>query len=339
MKALLLLFLLFLGPTFSVYAATETKFEDSLLYDLDPVAVQAALKAGADPNESSLYKGRKVRSALSRAVLGLMAAKCRDAKFSFAETEKRALEVLALLFEAGGKIQPHDDDILYLSVGSSKVTQYLLERKANPNPISGSGNTPLILATKQDVPETIKLLLQYGAKPLSPSVTAQIRFVVAAENDDVEGMKREMARGATVDGMHPTKETALVKAASKCHLDSLNFLLSQGANPNRYEVDETVKTTPLFASVFQYVGVFQIHSCEKAISLLLKAGAHVSSTDNRDQKTPLHIAAEFSNAITVKMLLDAGAKAMPKDANGKTPLDYAVSGEVVKLLKAYGAKE
>jgi len=30
---------------------------------------------------------------------------------------------------------------------------------------------------------------------------------------------------------------------------------------------------------------------------------------------------------------------MDKDKEGKTPLDYAESGEMIKLLKSHGAKE
>jgi hypothetical protein len=33
------------------------------------------------------------------------------------------------------------------------------------------------------------------------------------------------------------------------------------------------------------------------------------------------------------------SKVSPKDKFGKTPLDYAESGEVIKLLKQYGATE
>ena len=30
---------------------------------------------------------------------------------------------------------------------------------------------------------------------------------------------------------------------------------------------------------------------------------------------------------------------MPKDSDGNTPLDYTESGPMIKLLKAYGARE
>jgi ankyrin repeat protein len=55
--------------------------------------------------------------------------------------------------------------------------------------------------------------------------------------------------------------------------------------------------------------------------------------------TPLHIAAQKNNIVGAKMLIEAGSKIMPRDDKGKTPLDYAESVEMRKLLKAHGAKE
>ena len=56
-------------------------------------------------------------------------------------------------------------------------------------------------------------------------------------------------------------------------------------------------------------------------------------------QTPLHIAAERNHLFAAQLLLKAGAKVMPRDTLGKTPLDLAVSGDMIKLLKSYGAIE
>ena len=74
------------------------------------------------------------------------------------------------------------------------------------------------------------------------------------------------------------------------------------------------------------------------IEALLNAGAHVSSRGHNGM-TPLHIAAKENDMYVATTLIKAGAKIMPKDDTGKTPLDYAESAEMIKLLKSYGAKE
>jgi hypothetical protein len=46
-----------------------------------------------------------------------------------------------------------------------------------------------------------------------------------------------------------------------------------------------------------------------------------------------------NNIIGARMLIEAGSKIMPRDDKGKTPLHYAESAEMIKLLKSHGAKE
>jgi len=74
------------------------------------------------------------------------------------------------------------------------------------------------------------------------------------------------------------------------------------------------------------------------IEALLNAGAHISSRGYNGM-TPLHIAAEQNDIHVATTLIKTGAKIMPKDDTGKTPLDYAESAEMIKLLKSHGAKE
>jgi cytohesin len=51
---------------------------------------------------------------------------------------------------------------------------------------------------------------------------------------------------------------------------------------------------------------------------LLKAGAD-KEAKNKDQETPLHVAARRGHADTVNALLKAGANVNAVDDNGKTP--------------------
>ncbi len=93
----------------------------------------------------------------------------------------------------------------------------------------------------------------------------------------------------------------------------------------------------------------------KLAEMLIEAGADVSAPmdirgrfGTRREKlaestyggmTPLHIAAKYNNVVGAKMLIEAGCKLMNKDKDGKIPLDYAESAEMIKLLKSHGTKE
>ena len=97
-------------------------------------------------------------------------------------------------------------------------------------------------------------------------------------------------------------------------------------------------TTPLHAAV--WIAQFEVDSDLDQLILreLLKRGAFVSSKDE-SERTPLHIAAENNVLFAAEILLSEGAKVMPRDIEGKTPLDYAESGPMIRLLKKHGAKE
>jgi ankyrin repeat protein len=130
---------------------------------------------------------------------------------------------------------------------------------------------------------------------------------------------------------------------------TISYLLEKGADPTIQGDRGFGKTTALHLAIDHSSLVFgkeseseRMKDCtfwaRKIIMLLLRRGAHVSARDGSGM-TPLHFAAKTNNIVGAKLLIEAGSKIMPRDDKGKTPLNYAESAEMIKLLKAHGAKE
>jgi|GEM_PF-3367082 len=71
---------------------------------------------------------------------------------------------------------------------------------------------------------------------------------------------------------------------------------------------------------------------------LLSMGADVNGTRSRGfskwhrSVTPLHFAAHAGDAAIVRLLLERGADPQRRSASGQTPLDFATSESIRKLL-------
>lgn len=307
--------------------------------NLDTSAVREAVRAGADPNYR--YGGRGL------SVLGTVGTKVLlgvDERIT-PETEQRLIAIYDVLFELGARLRAYDRDILHgpAIAGAPRVAKYLLERGANPNGEDGDGNTPVILATKYGHTEVVSVLVASGARPLDSATEAQIRMIAAAGRGDLVALRRELTRGADVNRKSPTGETALVEAVRGGafrggNLIMVRELLKLGANPNvsgRF----IGESSPLHTAVFNNEKNFESDNGPAIVDALLKAGAYVSSIAFHRKHTPLHVAARMQNTKAAILLLKAGAKVMPRDEDGKTPLDLAESSAMIELLKVHGAKE
>lgn len=307
--------------------------------NLDASGIREAIRGGADPNHRYGGRGRSVLGMAGSKVLLGLSERITPA------TEERLIVVYDILFETGARLRANDRDILHAPAiaGASRVAKYLLERGANPNGEDGDGNTPVILATKYDHPGVVILLVAGGAKPLDSATEAQIRLIAAVGRGDLLGLRRALTRGADVNRRSPTGETALVEAVRGGvfrggNLIVVRELLKLGANPNmsgRF----IGESSPLHAAVFNNEKNFESDNGPTIVDALLKAGAHVSSVAFHRKQTPLHVAAHMQNTKAAILLLKSGAKVMPRDEDGKTPLDLAESSTMIELLKAHGSKE
>lgn len=309
--------------------------------DLNIPKIRKTLKAGANPNFR--YAGGKGRSLIG--MIGWKQLLNGGSQKTPQETEKKIIEAYDALFEAGGKISTADRDLLQAPVmaGTPQIVKYLIERGADLNAEDGSGETSVTLAFKYGHPEIAEILIEAGAKNIDKKVAAQIRLINAAGQGDLIVVKQELKRGADLNEHGPGGETALTAAIGQGifkggNLVMVRELLNLGANPNlrgKYLLNQS----PLHQVVFCNEKIFVDSNGPAILEMLLKAGANISSTDSYRKQTPLHIASKLQNVKAASLLLGSGAKVMPRDEDGNTPLDLAESAAMIKLLKESGAKE
>jgi len=320
---------------------------DSINFDkIDVSGVRAALDRGANPNWVSETK-RKF------SVIGHLAMVGPWSKVE--KAEEKSVEILQMLFRAGGKLQPCDRWTLFFPIaeGWTVFTEVLLKNGANPtSPIEGQ--TPMEIAVKYGRTNIIELLRKHGVPVLEHGAAAQLSLIGAASDNDISRMEEAIRNGADVNGKNRQGETALIKVMSQLLFTSENygtiqFLLKKGADPTIKAEVYGVKTTVLHLAIERSSFVFgkEIKNpllkdspviARLIIESLLRYGALISAQDGFGL-TPLHVAAKYNNLVGAKILIEAGSKIMPRDNQGRTPLHYAESAEMIKLLKDHGAKE
>lgn len=131
--------------------------------------------------------------------------------------------------------------------------------------------------------------------------------------------------------------TALIVAAGSSE-DLFNLLLKNGADPGIKTADGTTAFTAAC------IGVIRGKISLKVLRTLLAKGVDVdeaASSGPAAGYTPLMTAARNNKPDLVRFLLDNGADANARAADGKTALalaGQAGNSEVIKLLRAAGAK-
>lgn len=238
---------------------------------------------------------------------------------------------------------------------SVEAADLLLTAGANPNQTTSIGTLLSGAAMNGDLP-LVKRLIEAGADfnreikretPLSAALSGRQAAVIeyleklgahsppnttlfyACEHGDIARAKKALAEGAEIEkpgGMFD--ETPLMAAARKGQLESVKFLLENGANPNQRVKDS--------CALFDAVAAKNPEVFER----LIAAGADIHA--KRYDETLLMAAAKGGCLALVKRLLELGADVNARDKNhNQTALDQAKLAkhkDVIEYLTGLGAK-
>lgn len=186
-----------------------------------------------------------------------------------------------------------------------KLIQLLLNSGARPNAISTLGVSALYCAAYQDDERAFDLLMSSGADVNAKTSDGKTPLLRACSKGNASIVKKLLDAGAPVNGTNGSP--ALAEAVYRGHKEVVLLLLNRGAQVNMPR---------------GYSPLLQCHQ-EDIAKILLDHGADINATNDRGGQTPLHLAAQYGQLSTIKLLLSRGADPTLRTHDGETPLDIA----------------
>ncbi|XP_029648343.1 ankyrin repeat and SOCS box protein 3 isoform X1 [Octopus sinensis] len=271
--------------------------------------------------------------------------------------------ILSLLLDVPGSVPKNElKEALLLSSekGYIECTNSLIKAGADIDCQNSSGETPLILATKENKPDIIKALIEAKCDCYMTAKSGNAAIHIAAQKDLLQCFQILLDNGVDINTRDPGQNTPLIISIIKkkylileevlsrpdCDVNATDCygwtalhhaahkatgvkqLLKAGANPNVYNDSGN---TPLMLAA--------IEGFSKVIHLLTKANCDVNMKDSSSaQKTAMHIIALKGHSECIEDMLEAGLDLNILDNEYRTPLWYALhSGrfEAVESLLKY----
>ena len=275
-------------------------------------------------------------------------------------------EIAKALFDAGttlARLDATSRAILWntsIRMGNVGLIRLLIDHGASvTNKIFPEDVTPTELTLMEGQQSAYQLLVSRGGAPVNDASSAQFALLAAAERGDLAAMEQAMKDGAQINKVIDDQTALMVAVAgyiyTEAQLTAIKWLLEHGADPNvgsrfdlplhrfviassftlnevsRWREEDLIALRP---STRQDFDVHRVRALNREILIcLLKAGAKMSTKNNYGW-TPLHYAARFDNLMAAEILILEGAKILLRDAIDKAPLDYAVSGTMIRLLQS-----
>ncbi|WP_242928406.1 ankyrin repeat domain-containing protein [Pontibacter vulgaris] len=284
-------------------------------------------------------------------------------KKGVAAGDREALYTLGLLYEEGTLGEPNLDEARKLyraAISKGSINAYEQLKYMNQTP-----DQKLVIAAITRNPDMLKRAITAGANvntvaipddfgtdlrkrtPLMHTVYIPLLLeengVVYEPEVRVHTLSQLLKKKADVNAKDQDGRTALHLLVSGTKVKSelfeleqvqlIDSLLKHGADPNLKDADgNTAIGVALQSTIGQHIGIMELER-------LLAAGAN-PNLQNNEGKTPLMLACEIdANFEIILALLQAGADAKLRDANGKAAIDYTKHENVTNILMAAGSPQ
>jgi ankyrin repeat protein len=178
--------------------------------------------------------------------------------------------------------------------------------------------------------ELLEYLIEKGADIMARSDGGWTPLHNQAYKGYRDGVELLLDHGADIEAKTSFGHTPLLSSIRWDRIEVTKFLIGRGANVNPAT---ELGRTPLIISA--------VEGNSEMAGLFLDSDADIRIKDSNYKRTALHFAALYGQLDIAAALLTKGANVNEKDADGRTPLDYASQyghEKVAKLLKSSGAR-
>jgi ankyrin repeat protein len=226
----------------------------------------------------------------------------------------------AIFFVITRKQKDTPEEVLY-------DLKILVRAGADVNFLDANGNTPLLVATKEENPDikVIEFLLDNGAKPDIFNKSGETALGVATEKGEFEIVKLLVEKGADVkfgkNGEPPPFDIAI----NKCRGNIVEYFLDLKDNENKNVI---MVTEPNFL----LKKVVELKNPKMTELFIIKRGANVRHRYVADV-TILMIAAKDGWVEGIELLIKHGADVASVDQQFKTALVWAIENNQLPAVK------
>jgi ankyrin repeat protein len=213
--------------------------------------------------------------------------------------------------------------------GHNNLIRFVLGRGADVNLKAASDDaTPLMLACKEGNTETVRILIDGGARLFERNRAGHSAIHYAAQGDHIDCVR-------AIHERFMSKKKELLDAAAAAGELSINSpLLKKGGDPSRAEgkdKDDSLRETRI-----------ALTEEEKEKLDYLKNESELIDQRSNSEMTPLHLACHFNAFRVAKFLVERKADVNALDSLAETPLHKAARGghrTIYRLLVTSGADE